>query len=54
MANVLSMALIERNGRLLAVRKKDESGPFAGRWLLPTVEVPEDELVFVSPPLQFA
>ena len=35
MASPLSLFLIEQDGNILVVRRKADSGPFAGQWTLP-------------------
>ena len=37
------MALFEQKDRVLVVRKKDDAAPFAGRWLLPTAQVSDQD-----------
>jgi SAM-dependent methyltransferase/ADP-ribose pyrophosphatase YjhB (NUDIX family) len=41
-AEVLSLALFERGGRVLVARRKGGQPPFAGRWLLPAGRVPAE------------
>lgn len=43
MADVLSLALFEREGRTLMVLRKEDKPPFAGRWLLPGVVVKSEQ-----------
>ena len=43
MADVLSLALFEREGRTLMVLRKEDNPPFAGRWLLPGVVVKSEQ-----------
>jgi SAM-dependent methyltransferase/ADP-ribose pyrophosphatase YjhB (NUDIX family) len=43
MPEILSLALFVRTTRTLAVRRKAEAAPFAGRWLLPCASVGGDE-----------
>jgi ubiquinone/menaquinone biosynthesis C-methylase UbiE/ADP-ribose pyrophosphatase YjhB (NUDIX family) len=43
MPKILSLGLFERNGRLLVARRKPNVSPFAGSWLLPAVQLLEDE-----------
>ena len=41
MPELLSLALFERDGKLLATRRKENRPPFAGRWFLPAAVVGE-------------
>jgi len=43
MPEILSLALFERAGRLLAVRRKPDAAPFAAGWLLPGCPVAEND-----------
>ncbi|MCH8950186.1 MAG: NUDIX hydrolase, partial [Chloroflexi bacterium] len=43
MPELLSLALFERGGRLMVVKRKDGHQPFAGAWLLPAAVVGSEE-----------
>jgi ubiquinone/menaquinone biosynthesis C-methylase UbiE/ADP-ribose pyrophosphatase YjhB (NUDIX family) len=43
MPELLSLALFEQGGRVLAVRRKADQPPFAGQWLLPAALVGRDD-----------
>lgn len=43
MTEILSLALFEKSGRVLVVRRKDGLPPFGGQWLLPGTAVGKEE-----------